>query len=106
MQPGVAGFLSIADAPKLGSVNKLASVTDLATHFGVKWRSVEDDGNFALYVNEFENFSWRFQLIVADELCGRGRFDFGELDDLRFRRGAGTGALLLHQLVESRNCYR
>ena len=48
MQPGVAGFLGVGDAPELAAVLQFAGVADLAAHFGVEGRGVENDGGLVL----------------------------------------------------------
>ena len=47
------------------------------------------------------DFGRRLQLVVADELGGRGGLDLGEFDDLLLLRGAGARFLLFHELVEA-----
>ncbi len=101
MQPGIAGFLSVGDAPKLAAVFEFAGVADLAAHFGVEGRGVENNGGLVLHADDFEHLGGRLQLVVADELGGRGGLDLGEFDDLLLLRGAGAGLLLFHELVEA-----
>ena len=51
--------------------------------------------------DNFEDLGGRLELVVADEIGGRGRSRLGELDDLLLLGGAGAGPLLVHQLVEA-----
>ena len=82
MQPGIARFLSVGDSPELATAGQLASVADLAAHFGVEGGGVEDDGGFVFDADHFEDFGRSFQFVVTDELGGRGGFNLGEFDDL------------------------
>ena len=95
MERGVARLLRVRDAPELAAVFQFAGVADLAAHFGVERRGVEDNGGLVLYGDDFEDFGGRLQFVVADELGGRGGLDLGEFDDLLLLRGAGASAFLL-----------
>ena len=56
MEPGVARFLGVGDAPELAAGAQFAGVADLAAHLGVERRGVEDDGGLVLDADDFEDF--------------------------------------------------
>ena len=61
----------------------------------------EDDGGLVLERDDFLHVGAGVIVVVAEEVRGRLGFDFGEGDDFLLLRGAGAGALLVHQLFET-----
>src|SRR5206468_9008137 len=102
MEPGISGFLGVADVPKLAIAGNFAGVADLAAHLGVKRRSVKDECGFVFYADNFEDFRWRFEFFIADELSRCCGFNLGEFNDFFFLSSAGASFLFSHQPVKSR----
>src|SRR6267142_431539 len=106
MKPGLAGLLSIDDAPEPTASIQFACVADLPAHLGVKRRGVEDDGCFVFHADDFNNFRWSLQVVVSYKLRGSCVLDLGEFDNLFFLSGTSAGLLLIHQSVEARDIDR
>ena len=71
MQPRITALLSVYNTPELASVLHLAGVANLATHFGIERRCIENDRDFVLHFDGFKNLCRSFEFLVADEFRRR-----------------------------------
>ena len=86
---------------RLPPPDNFAGVADLAAHLGVERRRVQHDGGLVFERDDFEHVARAFQLFEADKVRRRGRFDLRKRNDFFLLRGAGAGALLLHQFFKA-----
>ena len=100
MQEHVPALLRVDDFPSLAARGKRSRVADLPAHFRVARRAVENDGDFAFVVNDFENRRFGGKRFVAEKFRCVLRFDFGKRNDLLFLSGASAFPLLGHKRVE------
>src|SRR5262249_32175002 len=102
MQPRVATFLCVCDAPDVAAVpRRLACVADLATALGGADGIVRADGLPSFHRKHFLHVGAGVIVIVAEEMRWVLCLHFAEFDDLLLLSSASTGFLLFHQTVES-----
>ena len=103
MQPGVADLRRAGDGESVRAEDDLATVADLATHFGVANAGVEHDCRLVLHGHDFEHLGVGFERVITDELGGVFGFDLADGDDLLVLLSGFTSALflLVHKLVKA-----
>ena len=101
VKPRRTALLGVGDPPEGSSADKGSGVADLASHFGVADRSVEDHGGTILDSDNLENKSLRFQPIESGEVSGCRGLQRGDADDLLLLRRTRAGALLFHEGLEA-----
>ena len=81
MQPRVAGFLRVGDAPQLAAAGQFARVADLSAHLRVARAGVEDDGGLVLERHDFQHLRLHRESLEADKFRGRVGLDLRERND-------------------------
>src|SRR3954469_24731850 len=67
MEESVAGLLGVDEAPEISGAGDFAGVANLAAHFGVKRRDVENDSGFVFDGDDFLDSSIGLEFVEADE---------------------------------------
>ena len=96
MQPHIAGFLGAGDAPQLSRATHFPGVTQLPTHLSVASGSIENDGNFVLQLDHFQDLGTDFQCVISEEPGRRLGLNLREFNDLLFLGGSSTSSLHIH----------
>ena len=101
IQESIAGLLSAGDSPCFAPDRQRASIADLASHLGIKRRSIKYDTGAFLFLNDLRHGGGGAQSFKANKLRRRTGGEARDTDDLLFLSGSCAIALLLHQRVET-----